>query len=80
MAQDVMSEKCFKPIWTPHNEMVELECGEYASIPGAAADLPAAEARLHSEYPATLDCHYPHDIKAGTWRVVPAELARAKRA
>ena len=42
-----MSEKCFKLIWTSQNGEVTLDRGEYASIPEASADLPAAEARLH---------------------------------
>jgi hypothetical protein len=71
-----MSEKCFKLIWTSQNGEVTLDRGEYSSIPEAAADIPAAEARLHAEFPATADFHYPHDIKAGTWRVVPIEPAR----
>jgi hypothetical protein len=71
----VTSLKCFKLIWTSQNEMVEIECGRYASIPEATADLSAAEARLHAQYPAAVDYHYPHDIKAGTWRVVPAAPA-----
>jgi hypothetical protein len=69
-------EKCFKLLWTSQNEAVTLERGEYASIPEASADLPAAEARLHAEFPATVDFHYSHDIKAETWRVVPIEPAR----
>jgi hypothetical protein len=76
---DVMSEKCFKLIWTSQNGEVILERGEYASIPEAADDLPAAEARLHAEFPATVDSHYPHDIRAGIWRVVPNEPARTVR-
>jgi hypothetical protein len=75
-----MSEKCFKLIWTSQNGEVTLDRGEYASIPEASADLPAAEARLHAEFPVTVDFHYPHDIKAGTWRVVPIEPARSIRA
>jgi len=35
----MVSEKCSRLIWTSQNEVVELECGEYASIPEAAADL-----------------------------------------
>jgi hypothetical protein len=65
------SEKYFKLIWTSQNGMVTKEYGEYASIPEASADRPAAEAWLHAEYPASVDFHYPHDIKAGRWRVVP---------
>ena len=57
-------------------EMVEIECGEYTSIPEASADMPAALARLNAEYPASVDFHYPHDIKAGQWRVVPIEPIR----
>jgi hypothetical protein len=73
------SEKCFKLIWTSQNEMVTIECGEYASIPEASADLPAAEARLQAQHPASVDFHYPHDIKAGHWRVVPIEPIRPLR-
>jgi hypothetical protein len=68
----VTSLKCFKLIWTSQNGMVEIEYGRYSSIPEATDDLPAAKARLDAEYPASVDFHYPHDIKAGTWRVVPA--------
>jgi hypothetical protein len=74
---DIASERCFKLRWTSQNGVVALERDEYASILEAAADLFAAEARLHAEFPPTVDFHYPHDIKAGTWRVVPlSQLAR----
>lgn len=73
----------FELIWTSQNNEVTIPCRRYASIPEAAADVPAAEARLNAEYPASVDFHYPHDIKAGQWRVVPAEpntrWARAAR-
>jgi hypothetical protein len=72
-------EKCFKLIWTSQNEMVMKEFGEYTSIPEASADLPAAEAWLHAQYPASVDFHYPHDIRAGHWRVVPVEPTRPLR-
>ena len=75
-----MSEKCFKLIWTSQNGEVTLDRDEYASIPEASADLPAAQARFLAEFPVTVDSHYPHDIKAGTWRVVPVEPARRMRA
>jgi hypothetical protein len=75
-----MSEKYFKLIWTSQNGAVTLDRGEYACIAEASADLPAAEARLHAEFPATIDFHHPHDIKAGTWRVVPIEPTRPVRA
>lgn len=75
-----MSEKCFKLIWTSQNGEVTLERGEYESIPEAAHDRPAAEARLQAEFTAAVDSHYPHDIKAGSWRVVPIEPARPVRA
>ena len=65
----VTSLKCFKLIWTSQNEVVEIECGRYASIPEASADLLAAKARLEAQYGATF--RNLHDIKAGTWRVVP---------
>jgi hypothetical protein len=42
------SEKCFKLIWTSQNEMVTKEYGEYASIPEASAELPAAVAWLQT--------------------------------
>jgi hypothetical protein len=74
-----MSEKCFKLIWTSQNEAVTLDRGEYTSIPEASADLPAAQTRLLAEFPATVDFHHPHDIKAGTWRVVPIEPSRPVR-
>ena len=73
------SEKCFKLIWTSQNEMVTKEYGEYASISDASADLPSAEAWLHAEYPASVDFHYPHDIRAGYWRVVLIEPTRPMR-
>lgn len=75
----VTSLKCFKLVWTSQNETVTIECGEYATIPQASADLPAAVARLNAEYPASVDFHYPHDIKAGHWRVVPIEAAHSVR-
>ena len=68
-----MSERCFKLVWTSQNGKTTLERSKYASVSEATADIPAAEARLHSEFPAAVDSHYPHDIKAGTWRVVPIE-------
>ena len=71
--------KPFELIWTSQNGMVEIPCGRYASIPDAAADRRAAEERLLAEWPATADFHYPHDIRAGTWRAVPADRARPKR-
>ena len=74
-----MSEKCFKLTWTSQNGKVTLDHGEYESIPEAADDRAAAEARLHAEFPATVDSHYPHDIRAGTRRVVPIEPARPVR-
>jgi hypothetical protein len=80
MTDDAMIEKPFVLTWTSQNGEVTLERGRYASIPEASADLPAAEARLHAEFPANVDSHYPHDIKAGTWRAVPARPERAKRA
>jgi hypothetical protein len=78
MIDSAVTEKCFKLIWTSQNEMVEIECGQYASISEASDDLPAAKARLDAEYPASIDFHYPHDIKAGTWRVVPTRPAKPK--
>jgi hypothetical protein len=66
-------EKIFKLIWTSQNEMVEIECGRYATLSEASDDLRTAKARLDAEYPASIDFHYPHDIKAGTWRVVPIQ-------
>jgi hypothetical protein len=72
----VTSLKCFKLIWTSQNEVVEIECGRYTSIPEASDDLAAAKARLDAEYPASVDFHYLYDIKAGTWRIVPTEPAR----
>jgi hypothetical protein len=79
VADDATSEKPFVLIWTSQNGEVTLERGRYASIPEASADLPAAEPRLHAEFPADADPHYPHDIKAGTWRVVPARPESANR-
>ncbi len=58
-------------IWTSQNGEVTLDRGAYASIPEASADLPAAKARLEAEYPPSAIFRYPHEIKAGTWRVVP---------
>jgi hypothetical protein len=55
--------------------MVTVPCGRYASIEEAADDWHAAEVRL-----LAADFHYLHDIKAGTWRVVPAEPGRPARA
>ena len=75
-----MSEQYFNLIWTSQNGAVTLDRGEYATIPEASADLPAAQARLLAEVPATVDFHHPHDIKAGTWRVVHIEPARRMRA
>jgi hypothetical protein len=65
----------FELIWTSQNEVVTIKCGEYASIPEAADDLPHAKARLHAQYPASDDSHYPHDIQAGSFRVVPRRPA-----
>jgi hypothetical protein len=79
MTDDNAREKCFKLIWTSQNEMVTIECGEYASIPEASADRPAALARLNAEYPASVDFHHPHDIKAGHQRVVPIQLTLPQR-
>lgn len=76
---DVTNDKPFALIWTSQNEEMTLERGRYASIPEASGDLPAAKARLHAEYPASADSHFPHDIEAGTWRVVPATPARPAR-
>jgi hypothetical protein len=77
MTDSMASEKYFKLIWTSQNEVVELECGEYASIPEAAADKTAAEARLIAQHGATF--RNLHDIKAGRWRVVPIEAIRPLR-
>ena len=66
--------KLFKLTWTSKDETATLDCGEYASIVDAGADTPAAKARLQAPYPATGNFRYPHDIEAGTWRVVPIEL------
>jgi hypothetical protein len=79
MTNSATSEKCFKLVWTSQNEMVTIECGEYATIPEASADRPAAKVRLNAQYPASLDFHYPHDIKAAHWRVVPLEPTRPLR-
>ena len=78
MADDV-GEKPFMLIWISANEEVTLERGRYSSIPEAADDLPAAKARMHAEYPASADDHFPHDIEAGTWRVVPTPPVRPMR-
>jgi hypothetical protein len=78
MIDSAATEKCFKLIWTSQNEMVEIECGRYASISEASDNLVAAKARLDAEYPARVDFHYPHDIKAGTWRVVPTRPDKPK--
>jgi hypothetical protein len=67
MASDVT--KPFKLIWTSQNKEVDIECGEYASSAEARADILPAQARLLAKYPGERDLH---DIKAGTWRVVPA--------
>jgi hypothetical protein len=66
-------------LWTSQNGEVTLERGAYDSINEASADLPAASARLEAEYPSSADFHYPHDIKAGRWRVVPREPRRSGR-
>lgn len=50
------------------------------SIAETSADLPAVEACLNVEFPATVDFHYLHDVKAGTWRIIPIEPARLVRA
>jgi hypothetical protein len=71
-------EKIFKLIWTSQSELVEIECGRYATLSEASDDLPAAKARLDAGYPASIDFHYPHDIKAGTWRVVPIPSAKPR--
>jgi hypothetical protein len=78
----VATDDAAKPIeliWTSENGVVEISGGRYASIPNAGADRRRAEERLLDEWPATADFHYPHDIKAGTWRAVPAHRARPKR-
>jgi hypothetical protein len=80
MTDDARSKKPFILTWTSQNEEVTLKRGEYGSIPEASADLLAAKARLNAEYPGGVDNHYPHDIEAGTWRVVPAQPARHIRA
>jgi hypothetical protein len=61
----------FKLIWTSANEFVQIPCGEYPTIHEASADMPASKARLEAKYPVTEDFHYPHDLRGGTWRVVP---------
>ena len=61
----------FKLVWTSANEAVQIPCGEYVSIAEAHTDLPAVKARLEAQFPASEDFHYPHDLRAGTWRVVP---------
>ena len=77
-----MAKKPFTLIWTSENEEVTLERGQYDSIPEASEDVPAAKARLHVEYPSSKDDHFPHDIEAGTWRVVPTPISpiRGRRA
>jgi hypothetical protein len=60
----------FKLVWTSANEVVQIPCGEYVSITEASTDLPTAKAWLEARYPASEDFHYPHDLRAGTWRVV----------
>jgi hypothetical protein len=65
-------------IWTSRNEKVEIECGRYATLSEASDDLPTAKARLDAEYPASIDFHYAHDIKAGKWRVVPIPPAKPR--
>jgi hypothetical protein len=59
-----------KLFWTSANEVVQIPCGEYVTIHEASADMPAAKARLEAQYPASNDFHNPHEIRAGTWRVV----------
>ncbi len=77
MIDNAATEKCFKLIWSSQNEVVEVECGEYASIPEAAGDKAAAEAWLIAQHAATF--RNLQDIKAGTWRVVPIEPIRPLR-
>ena len=61
----------FELIWTSQNEAVTIRCGSYASVAEASADRDRLEAILHAAFPPSVDFHYPHDLKAGTWRVVP---------
>lgn len=78
MIDGAATAKRFKLTWTSQNETVQIECGRYASISEASDGLPAAEVRLNTEYPASVDHHYPHDIKAGTWRVVLTQPDKPK--
>lgn len=73
-----MDDKPFELIWTSQNGKVTKRCGRYASIPEAAADIPCIEAGLQATYPVAVDFHYPDDIKAGTWRIVPVEPGRRR--
>jgi hypothetical protein len=79
MYKFVSSVKVFRLTWTSQNEAVEIDCGRYVSILEASVDLAAAKARLETQYPATDEKRYPHDIAAGTWRVVPLEPERPIR-
>jgi hypothetical protein len=76
VTDDAISEKPFVLMWTSQNQQLTLKRGEYASIAEASDDLPAAKARLQAEYPTGVDDHFPHDIQAGTWRVVVASPTR----
>jgi hypothetical protein len=79
MGDAPLDNKPFELIWTSQNGVVTIPCGRYESIPDAEADRDVAESRLHELYPASEDFHFPHDIRAGTWRVVPAELPPPRR-
>jgi hypothetical protein len=67
-----MGNKPFELVWDSQNRSVRHVTGRYATIGDASADRSNAQERLSAHHPAAVDFHYPHDIAAGTWRVVPS--------
>ena len=69
----------FKLVWFNRDETHSEDLGEYASIEEAGADLGNAKKKLQAKYPRAKDPHFPHDIEAGQWRVVPNHTAKQRK-